>query len=95
MTSGIAVGGIGTLTLGMMTRTALGHTGRRLELPSDQLPAYALMLLATVLRVMAALPGASPELVTLAGFAFAAALVLFVLRYGRWLVSTRADGLPG
>lgn len=91
----IAVGGIGTLTLGMMTRTALGHTGRRLELPSDQLPAYALMLLATVLRVMAALPGASPELVTLAGFAFAAALVLFVLRYGRWLVSTRADGLPG
>jgi len=91
----IGIGGIGTLTLGMMTRTALGHTGRRLELPSDQRPAYILMLVATASRVAAAMPGTPPALITLAGSAFAAALMLFILRYGRWLVSTRADGLPG
>ena len=70
----IAVGGIGTLTLGMMTRTALGHTGRRLELPANQRSAYLLMLLATALRVAAALPGAPQLLLLLAGIAFA----------GRW-----------
>lgn len=91
----IAVGGIGTLTLGMMTRTALGHTGRRLELPANQRSAYLLMLLATALRVAAALPGAPQLLLLLAGIAFAGALALFVLRYGAWLLSTRADGLPG
>ena len=93
----IAVGGIGVLTLGMMTRTALGHTGRPLRLPRSMLPAYAAMLLAAVLRVAAAWPGEAPSapLLHAAGTAFALSLLLFVARYGRWLVSSRADGLPG
>lgn len=91
----IAVGGIGTLTLGMMTRTALGHTGRRLELPAGQRIAYGLMLFATALRVLAVRPGMPQELVLLAGICFATALGLFVARYGGWLISPRTDGLPG
>ncbi|MBT0963889.1 NnrS family protein [Denitromonas iodatirespirans] len=92
----IAIGGIGVLTLGMMTRTALGHTGRKLELPPLMVPAYALMLLATVLRVAAAfVPAAYQPLIHAAGACFAGALLLFLWRYGLWLVSTRADGMPG
>src|SRR5690606_27923393 len=51
----VAVGGIGLLTLGMMTRTALGHTGRSLEAPSLLPLAFGLLLIATVLRVLAGL----------------------------------------
>jgi len=93
----IAIGGIGVLTLGMMTRTALGHTGRNLVLPGAMVPAYGLMLLATGLRLAAAWPGnpAAAMLIHLAGASFAAALLLYVWRYGRWLLSTRADGMPG
>ena len=93
----IAVGGVGVLTIGMMTRTALGHTGRKLELPQPMVPAYLLMLLAALLRLAAAWPGvpAGGPLLHAAGTCFAAALGLFVYRYGRWLMSTRADGLPG
>lgn len=93
----IAVGGVGVLTLGMMTRTSLGHTGRALELPRPMVPAYLLMMIAGLLRIAAAWPGGPQPAIFLhaAGACFAAALGLFVYRYGRWLMSTRADGLPG
>ena len=93
----IAIGGIGVLTLGMMTRTALGHTGRPLVLPPKMVPAYLLMLLATVLRFAAAWPGMAggAGLIHAAGTCFALALLMFAWRYGPWLVSTRADGAPG
>jgi uncharacterized protein involved in response to NO len=91
----IAVGGVGVLTLGMMTRTALGHTGRKLELPAPMVTAYALMLAATALRLAAAFawPLAGWALMA-SGACFALAFLLFVWRYMPWLVSTRADGLP-
>ncbi|QID19593.1 NnrS family protein [Nitrogeniibacter mangrovi] len=93
----IAIGGIGVLTLGMMTRTALGHTGRPLALPAPMVPAYGLMLVAVVARLAAAWPGMThaPALIEVAGACFAGALLLFVWRYGPWLWRTRADGLPG
>lgn len=91
----IAVGGVGVLTLGMMTRTALGHTGRNLELPPLMVWAYALMLAATALRLLAVPAWAGAGLVLVAsGTCFALAFLLFAWRYGPWLISTRADGLP-
>ncbi|MCP5235379.1 MAG: NnrS family protein [Zoogloeaceae bacterium] len=93
----IAVGGVGLLTLGMMTRTSLGHTGRSLELPRPMVPAYLLMMLAGLLRIAAAWPpsAAAGPLLHASGACFVAALALFVFLYGRWLMSSRADGLPG
>jgi uncharacterized protein involved in response to NO len=91
----IAVGGIGLLTLGMMSRTALGHTGRTLELPPPMTAAYVLLLAATVLRIAAALamPLSHPLLIASA-LCFAAGFSLFVYRFGPWLISPRADGRP-
>ncbi|WP_227817741.1 NnrS family protein [Nitrogeniibacter aestuarii] len=93
----VGVGGIGVLTLGMMSRTALGHTGRPLKLTRDMPVAFALMVAAAAVRLVAAWPsgGADPMLITVSGLMFAAAMVIFIGRYGRWLISTRADGMPG
>lgn len=92
---GVAVGGIGILTLGMMTRTALGHTGRRLELPRPMVTAYWLMISAAGLRLVAVpASGLAHYSLVASGLCFSLALALFVWRYGPWLVRTREDGLP-
>src|SRR5574337_824800 len=91
----IAVGGVGVLTLGMMTRTALGNTGRPLKLPRSMEVAYGLMLAATALRLAAALPGTlAGGLLVVSGACFALAFLLFAWVYGPWLIRSRADGLP-
>lgn len=89
----IAVGGIGLLTLGMMSRTALGHTGRPLELPPLMTAAYSFLLAATVLRIVAALAvSLSQPLLIASALCFATGFSLFVYRFGPWLVSPRTDG---
>lgn len=89
----IAVGGVGLLTLGMMSRTALGHTGRPLELPSPMGVAFWLVLAATGLRLLSTLPFAgAPWMLAASGLCFSAALSLFVFRFGPWLIRPRADG---
>lgn len=48
-----AVGGIGLMTLGMMCRVALGHTGRNVsDPPLVLIPIFSLMLLAVISRVV-------------------------------------------
>lgn len=97
----IAVGGIGLLTLGMMTRTALGHTGRPIyPAPKPMTAAFYLMILATLCRTLAALSITRfPMLYThglyCAGALFATALLLYVWRYAAWLLSPRTDGKAG
>lgn len=97
----IAVGGIGLLTLGMMTRTALGHTGRSIyPAPRPMTLAFYLMILATLCRAVAALciarfPAAYTHGIYCAGVLFAAALLLYAWRYAPWLLSPRLDGKAG
>ncbi|WP_274585804.1 NnrS family protein [Neisseria leonii] len=97
----IAVGGIGLLTLSMMTRTALGHTGRNLYPAPRPMPAaFILMAAAALLRLTAAITlTAAPALyrpaLAASGLLFAAALLLFAIRYLPWLLRPRTDGLPG
>ena len=54
------IGGIGVLTLGMMARTARGHTGRPIEATRLMTAAFAIINLAAVVRVFG--PMAAPEL---------------------------------
>ena len=92
----VTVGGIGLLTLGMMTRTALGHTGRMLTLPKSQVVAYVLLLIATLLRLMAALSTSLYHAgIHGASVCFALAFGLFAWQYGPWLVRPRVDGRTG
>ena len=91
------VGVIGTMTLAMMSRVALGHTGRKIAATAPTVIAYLLVLAAAVLRVLA--PMASGEgylgLLMISGMLWSAAFVLFTVVYAPVLIRPRVDGKPG
>lgn len=94
----IGVGGIGVLTLGMMARTALGHTGNPIYPPPKTVPAaFWLMMAAVVVRVAAAFFAgtAYTHSIRTSAVLFAAALLLYAWQYIPWLVRPRSDGKPG
>ena len=90
-------GAIGGLIIGMITRTALGHTGRPLVAGRAETLAYVLVHIAAVLRVLAALaPGSGySPLIALSGAAWVAAFLIYFASYAPRLVSPRIDGKPG
>jgi uncharacterized protein involved in response to NO len=93
----LAVGAIGGLIIGMITRTARGHTGRPLQASSPEVLAYALVMSAAVLRVL--LPLVVPSLYGLAlvaaAVAWSTAFVIYLWIFTPWLMSTRLDGKDG
>jgi uncharacterized protein involved in response to NO len=96
-THALTAGAVGGLIIGMMIRTARGHTARPLRADRWDLAMYALVLGGALLRV--ALPLAWPA-ATLQAWAASAALwaagfVLYALRYGPMLLKPRLDGKPG
>ena len=91
------LGGIGVLTLGMMARVSLGHTGRALKASNAIAIAFVLINLAAVLRVLApiALPQGYNLLLYIATLSWLAAFALFVLVYAPILNRARIDGQVG
>jgi len=91
------VGGIGVLTLGMMARVSLGHTGRPLKAAGPVAFAFALINLAAVLRGIAPIifPYWLLQLVALSGGLWILSFLIFVVIYTPILISPRVDGLPG
>lgn len=86
----LTAGAIGTMTLAVMTRATLGHTGRPLKADAATLAIYALVTLAALMRVSSPFAGARSVLVTsLAGMAWTAAFATFAIHYGRFLVLAR------
>lgn len=90
-------GAIGTLTLGMMSRVALGHTGRTLEPAGAMALAFGLVVLAAFIRVVApiALPQSYLLWITLSGGLWVLAFGTFVVVYAPMLLRPRVDGRPG
>ena len=92
-----AVGVIGGLIIGMLTRTARGHTGRPLQASRGEVVAYALVLLAAVLRVL--VPALAPQwyayALDAAGGLWALAFAIYLVIYTPWLTRTRLDGKDG
>ena len=87
-----AVGAVGVMTLAVMTRASLGHTGQALHAGKGTLAIYAAVLLAGLARVFAALaPQWSFVLLHVAAFAWAAAFLGFALVYGRALIRPRQN----
>jgi uncharacterized protein involved in response to NO len=74
-------GAIGLMTLAVMTRATLGHTGRPLQASAGTQVIYACVFVAAVLRIVAACIG-STVLLDAAGAAWIAAFAGFVLLYG-------------
>jgi uncharacterized protein involved in response to NO len=86
----VTAGAFGTMLLAMMTRVALGHTGRPLRADASTRVIYVLVTAAAVLRVAAGWPGdATMLLLEAAAAAWIAAFALYVVHYGPMLVSAR------
>ena len=96
-THALTVGAIGTMIIGMMTRTARGHTARPLRADGFDTACYLLVLLAGMVRVL--LPWAEPALLMAAilgsSALWSAGFGLYALRYGPFLTRPRLDGRPG
>ena len=96
-THALTIGTIGGLTLGMMTRTSRGHTGRPLATGRPELADYLLVQLAAAVRVFAPLaaPQAYAASVALSAVLWSAAFLVFVIAYYPILTEPRLDGKEG
>ena len=93
----LTVGGIGIMTLGMMARVSLGHTGRDMKLDSWMLLSFILVNIAVVVRVI--LPMIFQEnysgLIQLSGWLWTAAFIIFLVVYTPMWIRPRVDGREG
>lgn len=93
----LGVGATGGLIIGMITRTARGHTGRLLSVSGVEVAAYLLVFFAAALRAFVLLlaPGWLAVSLVLAAVAWTLAFVMYLWIYTPWLMQTRADGKDG
>jgi len=91
------IGAVGGMIIGMITRTARGHTGRPLIANLAEVFAYALVQVAALVRVVLGL--AAPALygatLLLAALFWAIAFALYLAVYVPVLTRPRIDGKPG
>lgn len=93
----LTFGAFGTMILAVMTRAALGHTGRPLVVSPAITVAYVLLTAGAVLRVFggAWTPDWYLAAVTASGAAWTLAFLIYVVVYAPILMSPRVDGKPG
>ena len=83
-------GAIGTMTLAVMTRATLGHTGQALRASIGTQCIYAAVIMAAIMRVCAAIDTAHMDrLLASAGVSWTVAFLGFALLYGRALCAPR------
>jgi len=87
----LTAGAIGTMTLAVMTRATLGHTGNALHAGAGTVAIYGLVIAGAILRVAWSL---SPDLghwaVAGSAFFWAGAYLLFAILYGPLLMRRRS-----
>jgi uncharacterized protein involved in response to NO len=88
------VGAAGTMTLAVMTRASLGHTGNALVASPMTQAIYATVVIASLARICASLePGWSDALLHVTAFAWCAAFFGIALSFGPMLTGSRR-GIP-
>ena len=93
----LAVGATGGLIIGMLTRTARGHTGRPLQASRAEVLAYALVMGAALIRVFVPIllpQWYGPSLIAAAA-AWSVAFVIYLVLFTPWLLQARTDGKDG
>jgi|SRR5579872_5755622 len=93
----LTVGTLSTMVLGVMSRAALGHTGRPLVVHPMVCATYLLLLLATCLRVwgLGVLGLPYPQVILGSAVLWTTAFALFLWVYVPVLCGARVDGKPG
>jgi uncharacterized protein involved in response to NO len=93
----LTIGAIGCAIIAMITRTALGHTGRPLIAGRAEIASYWLMITAAIIRVFGPLfaSGATAVWIDIAGLCWSAALIAYLIKYVPYLSASRIDGKAG
>jgi uncharacterized protein involved in response to NO len=96
-THALTVGAIGSLTLGMMARIALGHTGRPLLVSRSIAWSFGALTAAAVARVLVPVfwPGWYFVALCVAGGLWTVAFLVYLAVYAPILTSPRIDGKAG
>lgn len=97
MVHAFTVGGIGVMTLGMMARVTLGHTGRDMQANRLTSLAFVIINLAAAVRVLAVglWPSQYAHWINGAAGLWVLAFALFLWVYGPMLWQARVDGRAG
>lgn len=82
-------GAFGTMTLAVMSRASLGHTGRPLVATVATQACFALVIIGSVARICSALGHGPVALLHVAGLCWSLAFLTFALAYWRVLTGTR------
>lgn len=91
----LSAGAMASMTLAVMSRATLGHTGRELRSGTGTTAVYVLVTVGTALRVSAQwLPFDYLLLIQVAGALWGGAFLLFLWIYGPMLLGPRPDGRP-
>lgn len=96
----LATGAMSLIIAGMITRTAMGHTGRPIIARRSDTSFFLLIGISAITRVLASLPvlqtidWVNPLLIT-AGTTWALGFLIYVVQYAPWLWRPRIDGRPG
>ncbi len=93
----LGAGAAGTMIMAVMTRAALGHTGRPLRVSRLIVVAYVALIMSVLLRVFGAfvLPLNYASTIAAAGALWVLAFLLYSVVYVPILIRPRADGRPG
>ncbi|SEF14053.1 uncharacterized protein involved in response to NO [Burkholderia sp. WP9] len=93
----LTIGAIGCAIIAMITRTALGHTGRPLVAGRAEITSYWLMIVAAIVRVFGPwlASGATAVWIDIAGICWSAALIVYLVKYVPYLSASRIDGKAG
>jgi len=93
----LTVGAMSGLMIAMMTRSSLGHTGRKLEAGPREITAFLLVLVAAVVRVLGPLLAVQvyPTWIVISAFLWATGFGVFLVSYWPILTRPRVDGKPG
>lgn len=90
----LTAGAIGSMIIGVMSRAALGHSGRPLEPATATVVAYVLVQLGAFVRVFG--PFLAPHgALMLSGTLWSLGFALFVIVYAPICLQARQDGRPG
>ncbi len=88
----LTTGAVGAMTLAVMTRASLGHTGRPKQADPATVCVYVLVILGAALRVFGPTTGVPTNLVLgFAGAAWSGAYLLFAVVYGPYLIRPSLD----
>ncbi|RZI42742.1 NnrS family protein [Herbaspirillum sp. HC18] len=91
----LTIGSMAGLIIGMITRTALGHTGRQLKAGRSEFVMYVLVQFGVIARVLAAVGVMRSQMLVVAAVCWSAAFLLYVAVYAPYLISPRVDGREG